>query len=210
MNQRIGIYITQKIPGESYQAYIPPTPPLDFNALYPYLEKASLALAELNSLYKLVPNTSLFIDMYVRKEALLSSQIEGVQSSFLDLMLFEHHLPSEASLEDVEEVSYYVKALDYGLKRLKEGFPLSLRLLKEIHGVLLLGTRGMHKLPGEFRRSQNWIGGTRPGNALFVPPPITHLGGLPSDLENFLHDDATHLLIKAGVMHVQFETLHPF
>lgn len=214
MNQRIGTYLTQKMPGESYKAYVPPKlppePPVDLWQLYPYLEKATLALAELNSIYKIIPNPSLFLYMYVRKEALLSSQIEGTQSSFSDLMLFEHQQKPEVSLEDVEEVSNYVKAISYGLQRLKEDFPLSLRLIKEIHGVLLSGGRGASKLPGEFRRSQNWIGGTRPGNALFVPPPVDSLNQCLSDFENFLHDESLPVLIKAGIAHVQFETIHPF
>ncbi|MGE3920976.1 MAG: Fic family protein [Gammaproteobacteria bacterium] len=214
MNQRIGSYIEQKVLGESYKAYVPqklpPDPPVDLTRLYPYLEKATLALAELNSIHKTIPNTSLFIYMYVRKEALLSSQIEGTQSSFSDLMLFEHHQKPAVSIDDVEEVSNYVKAIHYGLKRLKEDFPLSLRLLKEIHGVLLSGSRGSHKLPGEFRYSQNWIGGTRPGNALFVPPPVDYLHQCLSDFENFLHDESLPVLIKVGLAHVQFETIHPF
>ena len=176
---RIGTYIIQKMAGESYKAYVPsklpPVPPLDLAKLYPYLEKATLALAELNSIHKSIPNTTLFIYMYVRKEALLSSQIEGTQSSFSDLILFEHDQKPAVSLEDVEEVSNYVKAIIYGLDRLKQDFPLSLRLLREIHDVLLAGGRGAGKRPGEFRSSQNWIGGTRPGNALFVPPTVTHL-----------------------------------
>ena len=214
MNQRIGAYILQKITAESFKAYVPPKlppePPLDLTKLYIHLEKATLALAELNSIHKTIPNTSLFIYMYVRKEALLSSQIEGTQSSFSDLMLFDHHQKPEVSLEDVEEVSNYVKAMTYGLDRLKEDFPLSLRLLREIHGVLLSGGRGAGKLPGAFRRSQNWIGGTRPGNALFVPPPVTHLNECLSDFENFLHDTTLPILIRAGLLHVQFETIHPF
>ena len=156
MNKRIGIYITQKISGESYKAYIPaklpPEPPIELTMLYPYLEKATLALAELNSIHKTIPNTALFIYMYVRKEALLSSQIEGTQSSFSDLMLFEHNQKPEVSIEDVEEVSNYVKAINYGLERLKNDFALSLRLLKEVHGILLSGGRGLSQTPGEFRR----------------------------------------------------------
>jgi Fic family protein len=148
--------------------------------------------------------------MYVRKEALLSSQIEGTQSSFSDLMLFEHHEKPDVSLEDVEEVSHYVKAMFHGLERLKNGFPLSLRLLKEIHGILLSGGRGKKQSPGEFRRSQNWIGGTRPGNALFVPPPVDCLAECLGNFENFLHDDRLPTLIKAGIAHFQFETIHPF
>jgi Fic family protein len=125
-------------------------------------------------------------------------------------MLFEHNQKPEVSLEDVEEVSNYVKAINHGLKRLKEGFPLSLRLLKEIHEVLLSGSRGSGKLPGEFRKSQNWIGGTRPGNALFVPPPVEDLNQCLADFEKFLHDESLPVLIKAGLAHVQFETIHPF
>lgn len=214
MDQRIGKFITHKATGEHYRAYLPvalpPKPPIDLELLYPSLEKATLALAELNSLTHSIPNTSLFIYMYVRKEALLSSQIEGTQSSLSDLMLFEHHQKPEVSQEDVEEVSNYVKAINHGLVRLKEDFPLSLRLLREIHGVLMSGTRGSTKLPGEFRRSQNWIGGTRPGNALFVPPPPEYLNQCLGDLESFLHDDTLPVLIKAGLAHVQFETIHPF
>ncbi len=214
MQRKTGTYITQKGSGESYQAYVPaplpPKPPVDLGALYPLLEKATLALGELNTMARSIPNISLFIYMYVRKEALLSSQIEGTQSSFSDLMLFEQDLKSTVSLDDVEEVSHYVKAMTYGLTRLKEGFPLSLRLLKEIHGILLQGGRGASKLPGEFRRSQNWIGGTRPGNALFVPPPVDHLDECLSEFEKFLHDETLPILIKVGLAHVQFETIHPF
>ncbi len=213
---RIGRYVKQKTPGESYLAYVPPKLecylPLNLTKLYPYLEKATQAIAELNSLTKVIPNPSLFIYMYVRKEALLSSQIEGTQSSFSDLILFEHHLKPKVLLDDVEEVSNYVKAIDYGLERLNTGFPLSLRLICEIHGVLLRGGRGAEKMPGEFRRSQNWIGGTRPGNALFVPPPVEYLMECLSDFELFLYNDETNLplLIQAGIAHVQFETIHPF
>ncbi len=214
LKSRIGKYVTQKVSGEPYRAYVPIKlpPPLDLQALYPCLEKATKAVAELNSITQSIPNTSLFIYMYVRKEALLSSQIEGTQSSFSDLILFEHDHKKSVEIEDVEEVSNYVKAINHGLKRLKGGFPLSLSLLCEIHALLLQGTRGARKSPGEFRRMQNWIGGTRPGNALFVPPPpemmMEHLG----DLEKFLHDEDVRLpiLIKVAIAHVQFETIHPF
>ena len=214
MNKRVGEYITQKVAGEAYGTYIPPPlppePPIDLAKIFPYLEKATQALAELNSVHKSIPNTSLFIYMYIRKEALLSSQIEGTQSSFSDLMLFEHDQKPAVSLEDVEEVANYVKAIKHGLNRLKGGFPLSLRLLKEIHSVLLSGGRGSGNLPGEFRRSQNWIGGTRPGNAIFVPPSVDQLDRCLDNFEHFLHDDSLPILIKAGLVHVQFETIHPF
>ncbi len=212
MNRRIGTYITNKIATESYKAYIPDHPPVEINKLYSYLERATLALAELNSIGKITPNITLFIYMYIRKEALLSSQIEGTQSSFTDLILFEHHQKPNISIDDVEEVSNYVQAINYGLEQLKNGFPLSLRLICEIHNILLSGARGSNKLPGEFRRSQNWIGGTRPGNALFVPPPLEKLMDCLSDFEHFLHEKTSKLpaLIKAGIAHVQFETIHPF
>ena len=211
---RLGTYLTKKIPGESYKAYIPPllplTPPIELEKVSGLLEKAATALAKLNNICASIPNPALFILMYVRKEALLSSQIEGTQSSFSDLILFEHDQKPEVSLQDVEEVSNYVKAINYGLERLQNGFPLCLRLLREMHSVLLSGARGSSKQPGEFRKSQNWIGGTRPGNALFVPPPTEYLADCLSNLEKFLHDDSLPVLIKTGIAHAQFETIHPF
>lgn len=214
MKRKSGKFILKKVRGENYKAYVPcklpPHPSIDLERLYPFLEKATRALAELDAIHKTIPNTSLFLYMYVRKEALLSSQIEGTQSSFSDLMLFEHNEKPQVSLDDVEEVSNYVKAIHFGLTRLEEGFPLSLRLLKDIHAILLSGGRGSTKLPGDFRTSQNWIGGTRPGNALFVPPPIEELMQCLSDFELFLHDEDLPVLVKAGLAHVQFETIHPF
>lgn len=213
-NQRLGKYLSKEISGESYKFYIPPdlppVPAIKMELFYGLLEKATIAVAELNNSISIIPNTNLFVYMYVRKEALLSSQIEGTQSSFSDLMLFENQQKSNISLDDVEEVSNYVKAISYGIKRLDDDFPLSLRLLKEIHAILLSGSRGSTKQPGEFRRSQNWIGGTRPGNALFVPPAAEHLGECLSSLEKFLHNETLPVLIKAGLAHVQFETIHPF
>jgi len=214
MDRRLGTYITKKVLGESFKAYVPPnlppTPAIDLGKLYGLLEKSTLALAELNNITTSIPNPSLFMYMYVRKEALLSSQIEGTQSSFSDLMLFEHDQKPDVSLDDVEEVSNYVKAIKYGLQRLKEGFPLSLRLLREVHAILLSGGRGAGQLPGEFRRSQNWIGGTRPGNALFVPPPVEAMNNCLSNLEQFMHDKQLPVLVKTALVHVQFETIHPF
>ncbi len=212
----IGKFIPQTTTEEHYQAYIPPqlplNPPLQLDALYPYLERATRSLALLNGVAQTIPNTSLFIYMYVRKEALLSSQIEGTQSSFSDLILFENDQRPNISVEDVEEVSNYVAAINYGLERIKNGFPLSLRLLRDIHSVLLRGGRGKRHAPGEFRRSQNWIGGTRPGTALFVPPPPEKLMAALDNFEKFLHlpSSCLPLLIKAGIAHVQFESIHPF
>lgn len=213
-NKRLGKYLVQRNSEELYKAYLPsplpPDPELDLQRLYPHLEKAIKALANLNAISSSIPHKHLFIDMYVYREALLSSQIEGTQSSFSDLILFENHQKTEVSESDVEEVSNYIKALQHGLKRLKTGFPLSLRLLREIHQILLSGVRGTHKLPGEFRTTQNWIGGTRPGNAYFVPPPPENLMECLGDLEKFLHDQKLPTLIKIGLAHSQFETIHPF
>jgi len=171
-----------------------------------------LALGRLDGVRAIAPDTSLFLYMYVRKEALLSSQIEGTQSSLSDLLLYENDEAPGAPIDDVEEVSTYVAALNHGLQRMTGGFPLSTRLIREMHGILLATGRGSTKQPGEFRSSQNWIGGTRPGNALFVPPPPSDVPDLMSDLERFLHEPTSGLpaIVKAGLAHVQFETIHPF
>ena len=160
----------------------------------------------------ILPDLDLFIYTYVRKEALLSSQIEGTQSSLSDLLLFENDEAPGVPMRDVQEVSNYVAALKHGLIRLRSGFPLSLRLIREIHEVLLSHGRGSSKEPGEFRRTQNWIGGTRPGNAAYVPPPPEQVMECMGALEKFLHEERTDLppLIRAGLVHVQFESIHPF
>lgn len=215
-NQRLGRYAVSLKGGETVRAFIPPplppVPPIDLNPLQGLLEQANQALGRLDGLASALPDVGLLLYAYVRKEAVLSSQIEGTQSSLSDLLLFESEEAPGVPLEDVQEVSNYVAALDYGLRRLREGFPLSLRLLREIHGVLLSHGRGSDKEPGEFRRSQNWIGGTRPGNAAFVPPPPQHVMELMGQLELFLHAEHRELplLVKAGLAHVQFETIHPF
>lgn len=202
--------------GENARAFIPkplpPEPALKLDVEIQHLvEKAMLALGRLDGLATVLPEPAIFIYSYVRKEAVLSSQIEGTQSSLSDLLLFEKEGLAGVPLDDVQEVSNYVAAMNYGLERLKE-LPLSFRLLKEIHQVLLAKGRGNEKEPGEFRRSQNWVGGTRPGNAIFVPPPPDQLGECLGALEKFLHNDPvkTPLLIKAALAHVQFETIHPF
>ncbi|HEY0458765.1 MAG TPA: Fic family protein [Pyrinomonadaceae bacterium] len=213
---RTGYLIERATVGESFYSFMPHRlPPKDFTLSqihFDLLEKANRALGKLDSLSQLLPNVSLFIYWYVRKEAVLSSQIEGTQSSLSDLLLYEEKEVPSVPIEDVEEVSQYVAAVQYGLKRLNDGFPMSLRLIKEIHEVLLSTGRGSTKSPGDFRRSQNWIGGTRPGNARFVPPPPENILDLLSDLEKFLHDipERTPTLIKAALSHVQFETIHPF
>jgi Fic family protein len=171
-----------------------------------------MALGRLDTASTLLADTSLFLYMYVRKEAVLSSMIEGTQSSISDLLLFELDQAPGVPLDDVREVSNYIAALNHGLSRLTEGFPLCLRLLKEIHSILLSKGRGSRQSPGEFRRSQNWIGGTRPGNAAFVPPPPEKVLECMGEFERFLHDQPEHtpLLLKAALAHVQFETIHPF
>jgi len=212
-----GHYITISSVGGKAQAFVPaplpPTPPIEWSSeLREKFDQALLALGRLDSVSVLLPDTSLFLYMYVRKEAVLSSMIEGTQSSLSDLLLFEFEHQPGVPLDDVQEVSNYVAALNHGLNRLNENFPLSLRLLKEIHSVLLLKGRGEECDPGEFRRSHNWIGGSRPGTAAFVPPPPEYVLECMGKLELFLHDqpEKTSALIKAALAHVQFETIHPF
>lgn len=213
---RLGTYLTVTAGGEPYRAFVPPplppVPSVELGPLFAKLDRASQALGRLDGLTTLLPDTSLFLYLYVRKEALLSSQIEGTQSSLSDLLLFESDEAPGVPINDVEEVSNYVAAMNHGLARLREGFPLSLRLIREIHAILLRGGRGANKEPGEFRRSQNWLGGTRPGNAAFVPPPPERLMECLGALEVFLHDtkEPLPILVKAALAHVQFETIHPF
>lgn len=214
---RPGYYVTITTLGEAVRAFVPaplpPTPAIDWSTeLRERYDQALLVLGRLDSVSILLPETALFLYSYVRKEAVLSSQIEGTQSSLSDLLMYElAHLPG-VPLADVQEVSNYVAALDHGLRRLAEGFPLSLRLLREMHEVLLAEGRDSDRAPGEFRRSQNWIGGSRPGNAVFVPPPPGEVLSCMGQLELFLHDqpERTPALVKAALAHVQFETIHPF
>ena len=193
-----GRFEVTAVGGEEVRAFVPhplpPTPPLVLQGpLQPLLERALLALGRLDSISALLPATDLFLYAYVRKEAVLSSQIEGTQSSLSDLLLFEMEQAPGVPMDDVGEVSNYVAAMEHGLARLREGFPLSVRLIREIHAKLLAGGRGGENEPGEFRRSQNWIGGTRPGNAFFVPPPHSVVAECMSDLERFLHDERAGL-----------------
>lgn len=196
-----------------YPAPLPPNPPLELSErLLVAQDRATKALARLDGMAAALPNPGLILYAYVRKEAVLSSQIEGTQSSLSDLLLYENKQAPGVPASDVKEVSNYVAALDHGLHRLKGGFPMSLRLIKEIHAVLLGGTRGENKQPGEFRTSQNWIGGTRPGNAVFVPPPPHEVLPAMGALEKFIHGEPTQTptLIKTGLVHAQFENIHPF
>ena len=217
--QRAGAFITQQAGPASYKAFIPsplvPPPTLSIDGtLQSALERAGVELGRLDGTTLLLPDTELFVRMYARKEALLSSQIEGTQSTLSDLIIYEHgDIPVDPS-SDVVEVANYLKAMRYGLQRVKDGHPVTLRLLREIHELLLTGVRGGTKTPGEFRRTQNWIGGTKPGDATYVPPPPHEMNAALGDFELFLNSDAIDLgmplLIRTGIAHAQFETIHPF
>jgi Fic family protein len=211
---RLGRFVSTTAGTEIVRAFVPPPlppdPPVELAGIVNLIEKANRALGRLDGITSILPAPPLFLFMYVRKEALLSSQIEGTQSSLSDLLLFENDELPLVPIDDVQEVSNYVAAMNYGLKRLNEGFPLSLRLIREIHDILLRKGRGSGKQPGEFRRSQNWIGGTRPGNALFVPPPPDEMHKALDNFERFLHDQKLPMLIRAALAHVQFESIHPF
>jgi len=210
-----GRYVRQP---DGYRAFLPaplpPNPPVAIQGeLLTLLSEADRAPGQLDGSVGVLPHPDLFVAMYVRKEAVLSSQIEGTQSSLSDLLVFElDAAPGSPWKDDVIEVANYVAALTHARERLREGFPVCNRLFREIHEVLLSRGRGSSKMPGEFRRSQNWIGGTRPGNAVFVPPPHTEVSACMSALEKFLHarDDDLPILVRAGLAHVQFETIHPF
>jgi Fic family protein len=210
-------YVTSTLSGERVRAFIPPPLPpgpkrLDLTSLQTLLAEANQAVGRLDGMTSALPDLKLFLYSYVRKEAVLSSQIEGTQSSLSDLLLYENAETPGVPLDDVQEVSNYVAALNHGLKRMREGFPLSLRLIREIHEVLLSKGRGSHAQPGQFRKSQNWIGGSRPGNAAYVPPPPEYVMECMGQLEMFLHQEAPSLplLIRAGLVHAQFESIHPF
>lgn len=203
--------------GETVRTFVPdalpPVPAISFEAhLQPLLEAATLAVGRLDGVSTLLPDKALFLYSYIRKEAVLSSQIEGTQSTLSDLLLFELDEAPGVPMDDVIEVSNYVAALDHGLMRLRDDFPLSNRIFREVHGIVLSRGRGSGKDPGEFRRSQNWIGGSRPGNATFVPPPADLVPACMAALELFIHsdDDGLPALVRAGLAHVQFETIHPF
>ncbi|WP_299483436.1 Fic family protein [uncultured Roseibium sp.] len=212
---RKGTFVETSVAGERVRAFVPPplppVPPVDLSALVTRLSAAERALGRLDGVSVLLPNKELFLYMYVRKEAVLSSQIEGTQSTLSDLLRFETEAVAGAPLDDIREVSNYVDAMMYGLDRMAT-LPISLRLIREMHDRLLDSGRGATQNPGEFRSSQNWIGGTRPGNAMFVPPPPNEVMNCLSDWEQFLHSETRDIppLIKAGLLHVQFETIHPF
>ncbi len=211
---RAGNYVSQ-IGG--YKAFVPkplpPDPPVQLDSeMIQLLSKADRALGRLDGASEILPNVDLFVAMYVSKEALLSSQIEGTQASLIDVLAFEADAALPDNPQDIEEVVNYINALNYGLQRLST-LPLSLRLIREIHGRLLQGVRGANRQPGEFRTSQNWIGhhGGTIGTAKFVPPSPTDMTGALGKLETFIHEEKTlPILLKVGLVHAQFETIHPF
>jgi len=209
-----GTYIETTTLGEAVRAFVPPMlpadPPLSFREdVQSALDRAMLSLGRLDGAAATMPDVDLLLYTFVRKEAVLSSQIEGTQSTLDELLVHEVQAVPGAPSEDVREVSRYVDAMNHGLERIAGGFPLSNRLLREMHGILLAEGRGAQKQPGEFRRSQNWIGGTRPGNATFVPPPPTQLDSCLTNLEQYLHQQVNPI-VKAALAHLQFETIHPF
>jgi Fic family protein len=213
---RAGGYHLTSSSGEPVWAFVPtPLPPRPEVVLGPALQdlltRAVHALGGLQAVGAFLPDPDLFLYMYVRKEAVLSSQIEGTSASLSDLLLSEHDAAPGAPLDDVRQTSSYVRALTHGVRNIRDptGLPLSNRLLREVHAILLDEGRGATRAPGEFRRSQNWIGGTRPGDAAFVPPPHERLEGLMADLETYLHSGGNPL-IRAALAHVQLETIHPF
>lgn len=213
-----GNYLTiSSVGGELVKAFVPqPLPPRPALSIGPdlreRLDAALVALGRLDTVTDLLPDSSHFLYSYIRKEAVLSSQIEGTQSTLSDLLLFEASELPGVPLDDVAEVSSYVAALEHGLSRLRNGFPLSNRLLREVHEILLRTGRGAEKDPGEFRRTQHWLGGSRPGTAAYVPPPASEVHRCMGELERWLHDEPerTSPLLKAALSHVQFETIHPF
>lgn len=212
-SNRAGRY--EKQPG-GFEAFIPaPLPPTDLqldDKLQLLLSKADLAIGRLDGVIEVIPNPDRFVYMYVRREAVLSSQIEGTQASLMDVLEYEAQEEQGEARVDVREIVNYIAAMRHGLDRLSE-LPISRRLISEVHAELMKDVRGgePHKTPGQFRRSQNWIGGASPATARFVPPPADVVGPSFADLENFLHDDSLMpALIKAGIAHAQFETIHPF
>jgi len=216
VEERAGVFRMVTTGDETYPVFhpraLPPEPSLHVAPLQELADRANQALGRLDGITLLLPNPDQFLYSYIRKEAVLSAQIEGTQSSLSELLLYEHEDAPGVPSPEVAEPLNYVKALYHGLGRIEGGFPLSNRLLREIHEQLVEGARGGNQDPGQFRTSQNWIGGSRPGNARFVPPPPQEVLPAMSDLEKFLHDDPvqTPILFKAGLAHAQFETIHPF
>lgn len=218
-SDRTGRFVETSIGSERYWAFhpapLPPDPPIHIDAAtQELLDRANQGLGRLDGVTLLLPDPDQFLYTFIRKEAVLSSQIEGTQSSLSDLLLFENDEAPGVPRHDAEETANYISAMDHGVRQVLDprGLPISSRLLREVHSLLLSSGKGASKNPGQFRTEQNWIGGTRPGNARFVPPPWEAVEPAIADLERFLHDhnEPTPILVKAAVAHAQFETIHPF
>jgi Fic family protein len=217
--QPTGRYITTTVAGEAVEAFVPdPLPPRlsaqQLATLTEPLREAEAALGRLDLAGEMIPSLDWFIYAFVRKEALLSSEIEGTQATLVDVLAWEQaEQPGTSNIDDIEEVTNYVAAVNHAFKEIHspKGPPISMRLLNDCHRILMQGVRGATKQPGELRRSQNWIGGSRPGNAVFVPPPPEQVADLLSDLESYIHaQDELAPLLRIALAHVQFETIHPY
>jgi len=212
---RVGRHIQQLQEDLSYQAFmpnfLPPKPPIKIDKItLDLLSKDDRFLGRLDMITEVLPDPDFFIFMYIRKEAISSSQVEGTQATFADVLKVEANIKDPAIPDDVQEILNYIEAMNYGIKRL-ESLPLSLRLIREIHQILLRGVRGKYKNPGEFRESQNWVGGRTINTASYVPPPVSELSPLLDNLEKFFYDKSPMpILIKTALIHSQFELIHPF
>ncbi len=214
-----GKYVTTSVAGENVKAFVPNSLPpkiskKELSGLEHQLQEAELALTKLQIAGQMIPSIDWFIYAFIRKEALLSSEIEGTQATLTDIFSYEHlNQSGDSAIEDIEEVANYVNAINYAFKELEKprGLPLSIRLLNQCHLRLMQGVRGANKQPGEIRTSQNWIGGSRPGTATFVPPPPLNVQSLLGEMEAWWHkEDALPPLIRIAASHVQFETIHPY
>lgn len=214
-----GDYVTTSVAGESFKAFVPaPLPPRvtakQLATLDEPLRKAEAALSRLDLAGEMIPSLDWFIYAFVRKEALLSSEIEGTQATLVDVLAWEQtDQAGDSRIEDIEEVTNYVAAINHAFKQIHspKGAPISVRLFNDCHRILVQGVRGANKQPGKLRRSQNWVGGSRPGNAVFVPPPPERVAGLLGDLERYIHaEDDLAPLLRIALVHVQFETIHPY
>jgi Fic family protein len=217
--QPTGHYVSTTVAGEPVEAFVPdPLPPRlsaqRLATLTEPLRDAEAALARLNLAGEMIPSLEWFIYAFVRKEALLSSEIEGTQATLVDVLAWEQaEQPGASNIDDIEEVTNYVAAVNHAFKEIhsQKGPPISMRLLNDCHRILMQGVRGATKQPGELRRSQNWIGGSRPGNAVFVPPPPEQVADLLGDLESYIHaENELAPLLRIALVHVQFETIHPY
>ncbi len=217
--QPTGRYVTASVAGEAFEAFVPePLPPTlsakELATLDEPLRKAESALARLDLAGEMIPSLDWFIYAFVRKEALLSSEIEGTQATLVDVLAWEQtDQAGDSRIEDIEEVTNYVAAINHAFEQIHspKGAPISVRLFNDCHRILMQGVRGANKQPGELRRSQNWVGGSRPGNAVFVPPPPERVADLLGDLERYIHaEDDLAPLLRIALVHVQFETIHPY